>query len=170
MGKKRNRKQKENARYAILVATLCICLGALIIALAIKNNSDKKDDTSTGTDSQTSTERQEVATTQTITQANEQVYNSVNDIVMNKDTGEASINIANDPENIYSLKVTVELDSGEVLYESELIAPGETLGTVTFDIELSEGEYSVIVSVDSYTTDGSELASGVIYTRTLTVE
>ena len=157
MGKKKNKMKEKNKGYTVLVIVLCVCIAALIIALIAKNNSD----------SNTSSSDDETVTQ---TQANEQVYNSVNDIVMDKDTKEAALNISNAADNTYSLKVTVELDGGDVLYASDLIAPGETVGTVTFDTDLSVGEYSVVISVDSYSSDGSEMASGVIYTRTLIVE
>lgn len=162
MDKKRNKRKMQNEdvkSYGVLIAVLCVCVAALIIALVVKNNSDSKKETSDSSASSAATQ----------TQANEQVYNAVNDMVMDKDTKEVALDITNDPDNSYNLKVTVELD-GAVLYESDLISPGKTLGTVTFDTDIETGEYSVMVSLDSYSSSDGELVNGVIYTRTLTVE
>ncbi len=169
--KKRKKKSKEQERrysYTILVIVLCVCIVATVIAVVVSNNkSDSEDETST---SSTTSQTETSTTLATQVLENEQVYNSVNDLVMDKSTKEVDLNISNEESNSYNLRVVVTLESGDVIYESDLIAPGETLTTVTFDTTIEEGEYPVTISVDSYTISDDELASGVVYTRTLTVE
>ncbi len=165
MDKKNKKSKKERERvllYQIFVIVLCVCIVGVILAVVMRNNSNSGSDDDSGNNDNAGNYVQ--------VESNEQVYNSVDDLVMNKDTKEVTLNISNDADNAYNIKVTLQLDSGETLYESDMLVPGETLGTVTLDTDLTEGEYSVFVLLDSYSSSSGELVSGVVYTRTLTVE
>jgi hypothetical protein len=107
--------------------------------------------------------------TQKVLVTQEQKYQSVNDIYMDAETGVTQINYINDATSSVSVKVTIELKGGDVLYTSDLLKPGDTLEQATFEQKLEKGEYDIEISIDSYSLNGSEMVGGVIYERKLIV-
>lgn len=163
-GQESSRQRNEQRRTTVNLlfsGILCLCVLVLIFAVMIK----KKESDSNG--SYASSDQKK---TETVVETKEQKYQAIEDICLDKKTGIARVHIANEASSSVYLKVTVGLENGEILYESELLKPGGVLEEIKIEKDISEGEYTVTISVDSYSLDSKQILNGVVYTRKLYVE
>lgn len=74
-------------------------------------------------------------------------------IKMSENCRKVEINYYNPEQNAdkYYLKVSIELkETGEILYESDLIPPGQAIKYAEFSKELSSGTYDATIHVQPY--------------------
>lgn len=158
---KRYNEQRRRAINLLFFGILCLCVLVLLFAAAIKQKGNGSSASHTAFDQSKS---------ETAIATEGQKYQAVEDIYLDKDTGIAGMNIVNEVSGSVYLKVTVELENGETLYESELLKPGSVLKEIRIERELSEGEYEFTISIDSYALADEQLLNGVVYTRKLYVK
>lgn len=93
------------------------------------------------------------------------------DVVASAQTGEAEVRIENIPANSVDQKVTLaRADTGDVLYESDAIAPGNHVQTVHLEESLQPGTYDVLATFVGYDRETHEPVGTSAAEITLTVE
>lgn len=93
------------------------------------------------------------------------------DIQASATTGEAEVRIENIPTNSVDQKVTLaRADTGEVLYESDAVAPGSHIQTVQLDPMPEPGRYGVLATFTGYDRETHEQSGTSAAEITLTVE
>lgn len=140
MAKTSSGKKKRNQIYFICcLAVFVIALVAIIIVVINSNNKDNNKEDA-------------VQTSQIITQA-ENVYNKLADITADLADGKATIDFENPAGNADYIKYTIKLaESGEILYESKLLSPGEKLGEIKLNLpeNIKADVYDVKVYIENY--------------------
>lgn len=72
------------------------------------------------------------------------------------DTTDVEIDLYNPEANDVYFQISFLLkDSGELLYESKLIEPGQHLYNITLTKPLSPGDYAITIQYATFSTDGS---------------
>ncbi len=78
--------------------------------------------------------------------------------VMSEGDTTLSLSIGNPSVNSCGFYATVVLDDGTVLFESELLEPGQGMDEITLNQTLEKGEYTAAVHFDCVTLDESHSA------------
>ena len=77
-------------------------------------------------------------------------------IVVEAGKKNVAVDIMNPGENEVYFKVKFILsESNEVIYESQLIKPGQHLYEIELNRELAEGEYNLVIQYETFLMDGS---------------
>lgn len=155
----RKRKKRKQVNYVFL-GVLAVAVVVLIIGVILVLGFGRKNG---------STHESKVVETKVA-----YLYNKATDITVKRADGSAVLNVGNAANNTSFLQYRVKLvETGDILYESPMLAPGETLDTVVMKLpeSLQAGVYDVKIYLDNYEDKTSnESKQGVIQAVKLTVE
>ncbi|NCC87649.1 MAG: hypothetical protein EOM05_07235 [Clostridia bacterium] len=106
------------------------------------------------------------------TDLNQQLFAvSINSKIYVDSTGQAVAYIKNDKTNSYNMQVNIKDDiTGESLYQSETIKPGNELDSITIKNNLQVGKYDAIAEFFALDKDTKEVKGKVIVKVVLIVE
>lgn len=152
------REQRQNTVKVLLFCLLCICVLVGLAAVTAKKREKDRD---------AALETSDHGKNENMVVTNGQEYQAVDDIRLDTATGLAQLHVVNAADSGVYLKVTVELKTGGLLYESELLEPGGVLEEIRIEDEIAAGEYPVAISIDSYALDSRRMLNGVVYARML---
>ncbi len=77
-------------------------------------------------------------------------------IPIKADTTDVEVDLYNPEQNDVYFQITfVRKDTGDVLYESKLIEPGQHLYNITLTQPLAEGDYDITIRYATFASDGS---------------
>lgn len=77
-------------------------------------------------------------------------------IPIKADTTDVEVDLYNPESNEVYFQISfLRKDTGEVLYESKLIQPGQHLYKITLNQPLSAGDYEITIQYATFSTDGS---------------
>lgn len=85
------------------------------------------------------------------------------------DTTDVAVSFQNPVENSCYFRISLILDDGTVLYQSELIPPGKEVREVTLAQPMPAGEYAATVKYDTFTLDDQTPLNGANVKITLIV-
>ena len=172
----RNRRKKDTRTQNIILLAVGILAILLIIIAIFPKNIFKKNPG--GTDPQKQSEvagenskkRDPVQVRQTEKVTEVVVYHDAKDIVFHKSTGKAEVNFENNDNSTNNMQFTIMVgEDRKVIYQSEVITPGNSIHEVNLDVDYELGEYECYVSAESIDIDNGS-SFGVTYTRKLFVE
>lgn len=99
------------------------------------------------------------------------IVNFANDMVFPDGTSDGDIKLGNPVENIYPMQFIVSLtETGDVVYESDLIPVGSHIKTFKLAKDLDKGVYPAILTYKAYDEEAKEFVSHVSVAVTITVQ
>lgn len=154
---KRRQKEERNRNILIICAVAVVVFFVVIAVFRNQLIGSDSDDKMQGQQGQ-----------QQIVETEHAEYGDSDDIYWNPDTKEARVYLNNSANNQYNMKYTIALkETGEIIYESEVLLPGEEIVSIKLELPYTEGEYDVTISADSYNAATGDLLNGVIYSKKL---
>lgn len=86
------------------------------------------------------------------------------------DTTDVTVSFRNPEENSCYFRISLILDDGTVLYQSELIPPGKEVREITLAQPMPAGEYAASVKYDTFTLEDQTPLNGANVKMTLVVQ
>lgn len=89
------------------------------------------------------------------------------DITVPSDSDSIPITLLNPEGNPCNFKFTLELEeTGETLYTTDYVKPGDAISGVTLDTKLKEGSYTLLINISTVSVDtGAEMNGAQVKTK-----
>lgn len=141
------RKQNGYSRWIILLLLLLILMAGILIWLLLKPDSVQ---------AELPNGKQMEATEEVVKNPDSIAIPGYEGIALKADTKQQTIGFPNPPQNTCYFRITLMLEDGTVLWQSELVEPGEVSDPINLSQPLQAGTYpNAILKYDCYTMDGN---------------
>ncbi|GEM_PF-4240363 len=165
--KKNNNSDSQRVLFQALGLGAIALVAIIVIIVILVNNSGKVDNSET--DPVVTYAQKETTQPQTTQVKQEFNFNNPGGLTISKKDCKAAVDYSNPATSNGMLKYRITCGD-KTLYESEFIAPGQSITQITLDAaDLAVGEYKVMIFIDSYTMDGTATGNGTIHTKDLVV-
>jgi len=159
-GKQDAKKKNSSKKKTWILVLIIIALAAVIAALAVymlKNSQPEPGDYPSGYVSSWSVDIPDDIQEQIKSQSQEQIVApGFGNMTMSAGSDTLKISIGNPSENHCYLKISVTMEDGTTLFESDLLKPGTGYTEIPLSKKLSAGQYNIIVHYQGYSMDDAQ--------------